>query len=210
VVREVAQQVVVFPLLRWVCRPRRLEGAEWLEGLSGPVLLVANHTSHLDSVSVLAALPRRLRRRTRVAAAADYFFTRAWLGTFASLVLGAFPFHREGAVSASLATCGDLVDQGCSNLIFPEGTRSRDGGLAPFKPGIGLLARELGVPVVPVHLAGLHAVLPKGRRWPRPGPVRVSIGQPLRVAAELSNAEAAAQLEAAVRRLGAASDLHMR
>jgi long-chain acyl-CoA synthetase len=141
--------------------------------ISGPVLLIANHASHLDALTVLAALPPAVRRRTAVAAAADYFFERRPLATLVSLALGAFPFHRQGAVSTSLAQCGDLADAGWSLLIFPEGTRSPDGRLQPFKAGIGLLARELGLPVVPIYLAGLYAVLPKGRCWPRPGPVEL-------------------------------------
>jgi long-chain acyl-CoA synthetase len=104
-------------------------------------------------------------------------------------------------VAASLAHCGDLADDGTSLLVFPEGTRSIDGTIAPFKPGIGLLARELGLPVVPVYLDGLYRVLPKGRTLPQPGPARVVIGEPLHIDPSLSNAEAAGRLEAALRSL---------
>lgn len=199
--RLAVQDLLLFPLLRLVCRPRRVIGLERLGATGGPALLIANHTSHLDSLAVLATLPPSMRRRTAVAAAADYFFARQPLATFASLALGAFPFHRQGAVSASLAHCGDLADAGQSILIFPEGTRSPDGRLQPFKSGIGLLARELGLPVVPIHLRGLHTVLPKGRSRPRPGPLAVTIGEPLRLDPGLSNAEAAEMLEAETRRL---------
>jgi long-chain acyl-CoA synthetase len=202
-VRSMLQDVVLFPLLRLLYRPWRVEGAERLRGPAGPALLIANHTSHLDSLTILALLPPTRRRRTAVAAAADYFFETQPLATSAALGLGAFPFHRRGAVSTSLAYCGDLADDGYSILIFPEGTRSQDGRLQPFKSGIGLLARELGLPVIPIHLAGLHAILPKGRRWPRPGPVVVRVGEPIRPEPGLSNAEAARALEAAMRRLAA-------
>lgn len=201
--RWLLQELLLFPLLRLTCRPWRVVGAERLRGLSGPVLLIANHTSHLDSPVVLAALPAALRGRTAVAAAADYFFRSEPLATFAALVIGAFPFHRRGCVAASLAHCGDLVDDGYSLLIFPEGTRSPDGRLQPFKPGIGLLARELGLPVVPIHLAGLHAVLPRGRYLPRPAPVTVRFGEPVRFEPGLSKAEATARLESALRHLSA-------
>jgi 1-acyl-sn-glycerol-3-phosphate acyltransferase len=86
-------------------------------------------------------------------------------------------------------------------LIFPEGTRTPDGRLQPFKVGIGLLARELELPVLPIHLAGLHAILPKGRVRPRQGPATVSVGEPIRVSRDLGNTEAAARLAAAVERL---------
>ena len=95
----------------------------------------------------------------------------------------------------------DLADRGYSRLVFPEGTRAPDGKIAPFKPGIGLLARELGLPVVPVYLDGLYGILPKGRTLPRPGPVRVIVGEPLRIGTTLSNVEAAASLEASLRAL---------
>jgi long-chain acyl-CoA synthetase len=199
--RSLLQELVLFPWLRLVCRPWRVVNNELLRELNGQVLLIANHTSHLDGLSVLALLPPAHRRRTAVAAAADYFFKRQPVATLAPLVLGAFPFNREGAISSSLAHCGDLVDEGHSILIFPEGTRSPDGRLQPFKLGIGLLARELGLPVVPVHLSGLHAILPKGRSWPRRGSVTVTVGEPLRPDPGLTNSEATGLLEAAMRRI---------
>jgi long-chain acyl-CoA synthetase len=190
--------LVLFPALRALCRPWTVVGAEYLRGLRGPALLIANHTSHLDSPAVLAALPARLRRRTAVAAAADYFF-RDWpLATFSALALGAFPFHRVGPVARSLGHCGDLADEGFSILIFPEGTRSPTGRPLPLKGGIGLLARELRLPIVPIHLAGPHEILPKGRALPRPGPLCIRIGAPIRVDPGCSNAEAVARLEAAL------------
>jgi long-chain acyl-CoA synthetase len=199
--RSLVQEHVLFPLLRRICEPREVAGHAFLKGLNEPVLLIANHSSHLDALTVLALLPRPQRERTAVAAAADYFFRTRSLALLASFGLGAFPFNREGAIAASLAHCGDLADAGYSILIFPEGTRSPDGRLQPFKGGIGLLARELGIPVVPIAMEGLQTVLPKGRTFPRRGPVRISIGEPLRVDPRESNVEAAARLENALRSL---------
>jgi acyl carrier protein len=201
VLRAVLQDAVLFPALRLLGRPLVIEEQEQLARLRGPALLIANHASHLDSVTVLAALPPARRRRAVVAAAADYFFADRRRALVASAALGAFPFHRTGPVAASLAHCGDLADAGHSLLVFPEGTRSTSGRIAPFKPGIGLLARELGLPVVPVYLDGLFEILPKGRTVPRPGRVGVVVGTPLRVDPSLTNAEAAARLEAALRAL---------
>jgi long-chain acyl-CoA synthetase len=199
--RSVLQALIVFPLLGVVCQPRRVAGRRRLDALSEPLLLIANHTSHLDAPTVLALLTGPRRERTTVAAAADYFFRSVPRSLAAAIALGAFPFNREGAVAASLAHCGDLVDGGYSLLIFPEGTRSPDGQLQPFKTGIGLLARELRIPVVPIAIEGLHEILPKGRSIPRRGPVRITIGEPIRVEASLSNAEATALLEKQLRRL---------
>ncbi|MCC6174515.1 MAG: AMP-binding protein [Chloroflexi bacterium] len=200
-VRSLAQDVLLRPLLWGLGRPFAVSGQAHLAGLRGPVLLIANHSSHLDSATVLAALPPTRRQRTAVAAAADYFFTSRPLTLFSTIVLGAFPFHREGPVAASLAHCGDLVDDGWSVLVFPEGTRSRDGSLGAFKPGIGLLARQLGAPVVPIGLIGLHAVLPKGRSLPRPGPIRAVVGEPISVPDGLSIEAASQFLEDVLRRL---------
>jgi long-chain acyl-CoA synthetase len=203
--RAMLQDAVLFPAARLCSRPFLIEGREHLEQLRGPALLIANHASHLDSVTVLAALPEARRRRTAVAAAADYFFADRKRSLVASVVLGAFPFHRTGPVAVSLAHCGDLADNGYSLLVFPEGTRSLDGHIAPFKPGIGLLARELGLPVVPIYLDGPFQVLPKGRTVPRPARIRVIIGEPVQVDPGLGNREAAAQLEAALRALAPAA-----
>jgi long-chain acyl-CoA synthetase len=208
--RSALQELVLFPMLGLVCHPRHISGKRRIDSLSQPVLLIANHTSHLDAPSVLALLDRSRRERTAVAAAADYFFRGVGRSLIASIALGAFPFHRDGPVAASLSHCGDLVDDGYSVLIFPEGTRSPDGSLQPFKTGIGLLARELGVPVVPVAIDGLHAILPKGRTLPRRGPVRISIGEPVQVDPALSNAAATALLEARLRDLLTGSSPMMR
>jgi long-chain acyl-CoA synthetase len=196
--RHGLQTGLVFPLHSRVCRPFHVEGAEHLRSLAGPALFVANHTSHLDTPTALRALPPRIRRRVAVAAAADYFYRDRRLGFAASLLLNTFPFCREGPIRGSLERCGELVGAGWSILIFPEGTRSTTGELQPFKGGVGLLARELGVPVVPLAIDGLDRVLPKGSGHPRPGPVTVRIGPPIAVSRAWDRRTAAALLEASV------------
>jgi 1-acyl-sn-glycerol-3-phosphate acyltransferase len=136
-----------------------------------------------------------------VAAAADYFFSRPLLGGAAALLVNAFPFARTGSIRPSLAACARLADAGWSILLYPEGTRTPDGALGAFHPGAGLLAVELGLPVVPIYLDGLFQVLPKGRHIPRPGRVAVCFGPPLRFAPATPHGEAAAAIEAAVRAL---------
>jgi long-chain acyl-CoA synthetase len=196
--RSVLQWALLFPAHAVVCHPFTIEGRERLERVDGPVLLVPNHCSHLDTPSILRALPRRLRSRVAVAAAADYFFRTRALAVVMPLLLNAFPFSREGAVRSSLEHCGDLVDHGWSVLVYPEGTRSVTGRLQPFRSGTGLLAAELRVPVVPIGIAGTHALLPKGSRRPRRGPVTVRIGVPLQPDRPLSPAETTTLLHEAV------------
>jgi long-chain acyl-CoA synthetase len=149
-------------------------------------------------------MPVQWRRRVAVAAAADYFFTRTLLGAAVALVLNAFPFSRTTNVRPTLEHCAWLLDHGWSVLLFPEGTRSPTGRMRPFKAGIGLLAVELGAPVVPVCINGLYHVLPRGRAVPCPGRVTVDFGVPLRFTPQTSYAEAARAVEDALRRLGRA------
>jgi long-chain acyl-CoA synthetase len=196
------------PLFRFYF-PERSEGQEHLRGLSGPVFFIANHTSNLDTPALLAALPGRWRRRVAVAAAADYWFRPGWgllgglPGAVSACVYHAFPFSRTDAVEASLRYLGELMDEGWSVLIYPEGTRSRTGQLGPFKGGIGLLARAMQVPVVPVALVGCIEALPKGRHFPRPARIRVRFGPPCLPPFVEAPDVIAAQLEQRVRELAA-------
>jgi len=196
--RAVLQRALLFPLHALLARPFRVHGGERLRALQLPALFIANHASHVDTVSIIRALPRRIRRRLAVAAAADYFYRYVAIGGLTSLVLNTFPFSREGAVRASLEHCGELADRGWSVLLYPEGTRSTSGELLPFKSGIALLASGLGVPVVPIAVLGGHGVLPKGRALPRTGPVRVVFGTPLELPADISPELAVATLRQAV------------
>ena len=202
--RTLLQRTLIDPLLALLC-PTRARGLENLENLSGPLLFSANHTSHLDTLLVLKVLPRRYRWRLSLAAAADYWFANPLLGSLTALLINSFPMARQGNARPSMEHTVDLIDRGWSVLIFPEGTRSLSGEMQPFKPGVGLLAVELGVPVVPIHLRGAYAILPKGSRVPRPGPVEVTIGAPLRFPPGMDYVQAAQQLEREIRRLSALS-----
>ena len=197
-VRAGLQRLALFPACRFFCTSFRVEGAANLQGLGGPLLLIPNHTSHADTVAVLRALPDRLRSRTAVAAAADYFYLYRFVGIATSLLLNTFAFSRTGNVRASLERCGELADRGWSILIYPEGSRSSDGKLMPFKPGIGLLAKGLHVPVVPINVEGAFAILPKGSALPRRSPVTVRLGKPVTIDPDASAAEITAMLHAQV------------
>lgn len=177
--RAVLQSAIVFPLHRLICRPFCVESDIGDNAQTQPVLLVANHCSHIDTISILRALPTRQRTRLAIAAAQDYFYKNRISGWVTSLLLNTFPFSRLGNVRASLDRCGELVDKGWSILIFPEGTRSPDGRLMSFKSGVGLLAKGLRVPVIPIAVTGGYEILPKGSSWPRRGPVAVRIGMPM-------------------------------
>jgi long-chain acyl-CoA synthetase len=196
--RSLGQNGILFPLLERICSPLKVSGQNHLKRLNGPVILVANHASHLDASLVLRTLPRTLRRSIAVAAAQDYFFSSLWRALPAQLFLGAFPLARTGAILPSMELCGRLADRGRSLVVFPEGTRAIDGRVQEFKAGIGLLARELRLPVVPIGISGTDARLPKGRLLPDPGPVQVRFGTPVTRDPEESDQEFANRLRQVV------------
>ena len=197
---EALRQALLFPALRLVA-PLTIEGAEHLRG-NGPFIFAANHSSHLDAPVILAALPGRLHQRTRIAAAADYFFTNRGKGLLVSTMLNAFAFERKGpGRQASLEEAQRLLRAGRSVLIFPEGTRSPDGHMQPFKRGVGTLALADGIPVIPIYIEGAHDACPKGACWPRPHHIVVRFGKPLCFAQPGEPLEVAACVEQAVRNL---------
>jgi 1-acyl-sn-glycerol-3-phosphate acyltransferase len=180
VVREALHRAVLAPLVRAEVDVR-VAGRDVLDGLRPPVIFVANHASHLDAPLVLAALPRAWRERTAVGAAADYFFDVWWRAAATALVFNAFPVERAGGGRAT-RLARSLLAAGWSLVIFPEGTRSRDGWVGAFRLGAARLAVGQGTPVVPVAIRGSYQAMPRGRGWPAPGrpPVSVRFGRPLR------------------------------
>ncbi len=190
--------VFLWPLMAVFSR-RRSFGREVLDGLDGPVIFAANHLSVADNPAVLLALPWRWRLRLATAASEDVMRQRGRVQTFfAALVSNGFVFSQSGSVRASLDYCGRLTGAGWSLLLFPEGVRSDDGELGRFKPGVGLLAARLGVPVVPVYLKGTGSVVAKGGSRPRRGDIEVRFGPPLRIPADTPYAAAADAIRDAV------------
>jgi long-chain acyl-CoA synthetase len=200
--RTLTQSIVLFPLMSLIAS-LKIEGRENLKALPSPALFVANHASHLDTPVILASLPIWWRNRTAVAAAADFWFdmgrSREFLATF---LFNAFPFSRTDSIRPSLEYCARLLDKDWSILIYPEGTRSTTGKMGPFKSGLGLMAVELGVPVVPVNISGTHQLLPKGRAIPKRGGVKVRIGKAFHFKAGIEYDDAIHTLEEAVNLLG--------
>src|SRR5205823_140693 len=142
--------------------------------ISGPVMFVSNHSSHLDAPLILCSLPPAWRERTAVGAAADYFFDVWWRAASTALVFNAFPIERQGS-GRGTDTAKRLTGEGWNLVVFPEGTRSKDGWVQRFRTGAARLAIEQGVPVVPVAIRGSYSAMPRGRGWPRPGRFPISI-----------------------------------
>jgi long-chain acyl-CoA synthetase len=194
-VRRIGLPAFILPLTRlfaWIS----VEGREHLDGLEGPVIFASNHQSYMDTPVIMAALPRRWRYRLAPAMAKEFFEAHffpqehGWLLRIATsaayylaaLVFNAFPLpQREAGARQTLRYMGELVENGLSILIFPEGHHTDTGEIDRFRPGIGMIASRLDVSVVPVRLEGVDRVLHSGWHMARPGHVRVTFGAPMRV-----------------------------
>ncbi|HWP59600.1 MAG TPA: lysophospholipid acyltransferase family protein [Candidatus Acidoferrales bacterium] len=166
----------------WLRVYHRLEiiGRENLPS-DGSFVMVANHSSHLDALCLLAALPLRELHRAFPAAASDYFFTSIPRVALSAVVVNALPFRRTTHIRQSLALCRQLLaNPGNILIIFPEGTRSVTGQVNEFKSGIGILVAGTTIPVVPCYLSGAFAAWPKGNILPRPKRLRLILGAPRR------------------------------
>jgi long-chain acyl-CoA synthetase len=208
------QRIIAVPLFKHYL-PLTVTGLENVQNLKPPVIFVANHTSHLDAPAVLAALPSEWRRRVAPAMGTDVFRPYfqsdrypmkdvLWTGlgyVLALALFNAYPLPQDFAgVRRAMNYTGELVKRGFCPLVFPEGARTEDGTMQPFRPGIGMMAIRLGVPVVPVYINGLFEIYSIRDSWPQPGPVRVSFGQPHEFNSETYE-EAAQTLQGAVEAL---------
>jgi long-chain acyl-CoA synthetase len=209
-VRMMCDCLLNYPLFRSFVRLEST-GLQHLEDAGGaPFFFIANHTSYLDQPSIMFSLPRRMRYRTATAAWAEFFFVnyrngmqRLWKRfcfEYGSFGLNLFPLPQSGGFRGALRFMGRLADSGIGILMFPEGERSVSGKMLPFKSGLGIMVKELGLAVVPVHISGLEYVLPRGAGWPRRGRVRVAFGEPLRFGQEAPQ-EIVARAEEAVQGL---------
>jgi long-chain acyl-CoA synthetase len=193
-VRWLAHYLLMRPAMFLLGWPR-IEGRENLRGWNGPLLVVCNHIDDVDVGFVQTALPARIRHRIATATGGEAlealrapapgrgFLARIYdrmqwvLGVS---LLNLFPLPREAGFRQSFAYAGQAVDRGYSVLIFPEGRHTVDGKINPFRAGIGLLASNLGIPVLPMRIVGLFEVKQAGKKFALPGKIRVRIGKPVR------------------------------
>jgi 1-acyl-sn-glycerol-3-phosphate acyltransferase len=177
------QSVSALLIRAWLRFYHRFE-IDGLENIprDGSFILVANHASHLDVLCLLSAVPLANLHRAFSAAAKDYFFVSVPRVAIAILVVNALPFDREVHIRQSLQLCRQLLLSNPGNMLvlFPEGTRSIDGQIGHFKPGVGMLVAGTDIPVIPCHLDGSYRALPKGAFFPRARKIRLSIGSPRR------------------------------
>ena len=183
-----------------------VEGREHLPS-APPFILIANHTSHLDSIVLGAVLSCKWCDRVFPVAAGDVFFESPVRSLFSAQLINALPMWRKHCGPHALAELKDrLLNEPCGYILFPEGGRSREGTLLHFKAGLGMIVAGTPVPVVPCSIIGASTAMPPGSRLPRPRKLRLKIGPPLSFES-VPNARAgweqiAREAEEAVRRLG--------
>lgn len=190
VLRFVCNFLIGENVVRFFCR-RKVVGRENLKGLRGQVIFVANHVGFFDAPNILMSLPFGLRNRVAMAALEEFFVVPKkrffkWLlykffYLFASLFYNIYLFGREKGFKRSLEYTGELLDRDWNILFFPEGRHSKNGRLQPFMKGIGLIVKEMRVPVVPVKHFGLENVMKGDEYFPKFGKVLVKIGKPVKL-----------------------------
>jgi long-chain acyl-CoA synthetase len=191
-------RILVYYLLSWpatlLMAWPRVRGRENLENIRGPLLFICNHVTQVDVGFVLAALPMRFRHRLAVAMLGEMlqemknpsgmsFIKRSIEKISYGLVVAlfnVFPLPQKTGFRESFAFAGESVDRGCSILVFPEGMRTKNGQISPFRAGVGLLAMNLNLPVVPIRIDGLYELKKAGKKFSRPGSVTVTIGSAMR------------------------------
>jgi long-chain acyl-CoA synthetase len=208
-IRTAIYHLLSLPATLIMAHPK-IEGRENLRGIDGPVLITCNHVTYIDVGFVLIALPLRLRHRLAVGMHGERlwgmwrpprgmnFVQRWWFQAGYYLVVAlfnVFPLPQESGVRESFAFAGECADRGYSILVFPEGRRTPDGKLSPFRSGIGMLASRLSVPVVPMRIDGLYDMKLAGRKIARSGELRVVVGNPVLFPVGTPAEEITSQLE---------------
>jgi long-chain acyl-CoA synthetase len=216
--RLLVYYLLVWPATQILGHPR-VVGREHLRGVKAPVLVISNHiTRRADIGLILAALPARFRHRLAAAMGGEtllrmrrppheWFFARRWtyqLGYWlVTLLFNVFPLPQFSGFRESFRYAGEAVDRGHSVLIFPEGevNNTNDGQMALFQPGIGLLADNLSLPIVPMRLDGVWPMKQERRRLAHFGEITVRIGKPVTFPSGTPPEQIARELEAIVRAL---------
>ena len=200
--RFVAQRAILRPVVWKTLVTVSVRGQDNVKDITGGYVVVANHSSHLDTPLIMGGLPRHMVRYLAAGAAADYFFDVWWRRGLTALFFNAFPVQRTAGGIRSISA-KSLLERGIPLLVFPEGTRSKDGNFGQFKPGAAALASSCNVPCIPVALVGVYLAHPRGTNWPKRGrlPVGVIIGEPMHALPGENPVDFTARIKAEITRL---------
>jgi long-chain acyl-CoA synthetase len=213
-IRTAFLELVAQPLIWFLAKPRVITPDEL--SANEPLLVIGNHVTAYDVPLIGYALPGAMRRRMAIAMSGEMLddfrhfrdpATKHFMlfGPAAYFLVTAlynvFPLPRLKGFQRSFAHAGQALDRGLNVMVFPEGTRSATGQLAPFRPGIGLLVKQAQTAVLPVAIRGLGALKARGSGWFRSGNVEVQVGMPMRFAGNQNEAEITARLHAEVQKL---------
>ena len=215
-------RVVIYYLFTWqatlVIGKPTVVGRSRLRNARSPLLFISNHVTYIDAGLLMFAMPARYRHRLAIAMQGELLaemrnppkqmsvFRRSievlsyWLVT---ALFAVFPLPQRSGFRESFAFAGESIDRGFSVLVFPEGRRTTDGEIAPFRAGIGLLAQQLKVPVVPMRIDGLFPLKAEQRHFARRGEIHVIVGEPVHFPEAMSEEEIARTLEERVKSLSA-------
>ncbi|HKT11623.1 MAG TPA: AMP-binding protein [Terriglobia bacterium] len=195
--REALQRLLAFPLLSY-CVKTEVYGREKLRQLRGPVLFVSNHQSLLDPVVILRSFPARIRRRVAPAMGEAALRGHSEAALFwARLAFNVYLISDDPSrAQQALRRAGRLADQGYSTLLFPEGERTWDGRLMPFRPGVGVIVERLQLPVVPLLIRGLFEIWPCTKDRPERGNAQLWIGELMKIQPGESAGDFTRRLEA--------------
>ncbi len=199
-IRWLGQWLIAYPFLSLFTRPKYAGMENIPQGL---VVFAANHQSAWDGALAI----KKAKRKIAIPAAATTVFGmgtknpwKKFTGVMAKLFFNAYPFGETIGTWASLTFTGEFLDRGYSILIFPEGARTLDGKIHHFQRGVGYLATQMNVPIVPVKIEGLYEVLPRGRIIPKFGRSTITFGKPLYLE-HLSYVQATKKIEEMVKKL---------
>lgn len=185
VVRMVCDLLINYPIFCFSVN-LKTKGLYHLDNIKTPVIFIANHISYYDQPAVMFSLPAKWRYNTATAVWEEFFFKdinpikKAWKRFayyYGFVGLNIFPLPQSRGFRNSLEFMGKLVDNKINILIFPEGERSYDGKILPFMGGLGLMVKELQIPVVPIKIEGMEKVFPRGAILPKRGEVTVTFGK---------------------------------
>ncbi|HYL92007.1 MAG TPA: lysophospholipid acyltransferase family protein [Alphaproteobacteria bacterium] len=207
--RALVYNGITLPYIMVMGRPR-VFGREKLKDFRGNALIVSNHITQTDIGFIMAALPLRLRYRVAVAMQGEmlramrypprnWFFMRRWWEQFQYALIAAlfnvFSLPQRARYRESFKFAGELADRGFSIVIFPEGRRTETGEMSPFRSGIGLMAKQLKLPVIPMRIDGLFPLKQQKKHYASPGTIQVRIGAPIKFDPEQDAEEIAKELQ---------------